>query len=145
MPDDSRTSGRPPAVALLSGLLAFQGISGLGGGLALILDPTGEAIGIPVAWLDGSPFPDYLIPGVVLFALLGLIPLLVARAVWLGRPRSWMASLIVGAALVTWIAVQILVVGYQARPPLQLTYGSVGVLLLVLSMSASVRRFTEGR
>lgn len=130
---------------LLAGLLLFQGLSGVAGGFGLIGDPTGEAIGIPRAWLEGSPFRNYLIPGVVLFAVLGVVPLIVARAVWVGLRGSRTAALIVGAALVVWIVVQILVVGYQTKPPLQAFYGSLGLILVGLSLVGSVRRYAERR
>lgn len=141
-PTQPGAPGRPPAVLLLVGLLLVQGLSGLAGGFGLIGDPTGEALGIPVEWLEGSPFRDYLIPGIVLFVVLGLEPLVVARAVWFGRPWSPPAAGLVGAALVVWIAVQILVIGYQARPPLQAVYGTLGVLLVGVSVLPSVRRFS---
>jgi hypothetical protein len=142
MHDGSGNARRPLALYLLAGLLLFQGLSGLAGGIGLIGDPTGEAIGLPETWLEGSPFRDYLIPGVVLFLVLGVVPVIVAWAVWVGRERSWVAALMVGAGLMVWIAVQILVVGYQASPPLQAFYGSLGLVLVVLSMVGSVRRYT---
>ena len=131
---------RPPALRLLSGVLLFQGLSGLGGGIGLMVDPSGEALGLSMTLLDGSPFPDYLVPGLILFIVLGMAPMVVARVVWEGRPGSWLAALAVGAALVIWITVQILMVGYQASPPLQAVYGVLGVIILLLSMTGSVRR-----
>ena len=145
MRDELRDAKRPPATYVLTALLLFQGLSGVAGGIGLIGDPTGEAIGISSTWLEGSPFRNYLIPGVVLFAVLGIGPLLVAWAVWVGRQWSWMAALIVGAALVVWITVQVLVVGYQPMPPLQAFYGTLGILLVGLSMLASVRRYATQR
>lgn len=144
MPDEARDPGRPLTLYLLAGFLLFQGLSGLAGGFGLIRDPTGSAIGIPSSWLEGSPFRDYLIPGVVLFVVLGVVPVMVAWAVWVGLQWAWIASLIIGAALVIWITVQILVIGYQARPPLQAFYGTLGLLLIGLSTPRSVRRYLEG-
>ena len=53
-------------------LQAFIGLGAIGGGSMLIIDPSGNAIGLPVEMLQGSPFPDFLIPGVFLFTVIGL-------------------------------------------------------------------------
>lgn len=124
----------------LMAVLIFQGLSGLGGGLVLVIDPTGGAIGIPLEWLGGSPFRDFLIPGLVLLTFLGVGPLFVVVGLWRRHPWSWPASLAIGAMLLAWLAVEILIVGYQPEPPLQLLYGIVGMLILALAFLPAVRR-----
>jgi hypothetical protein len=57
------------APALLLGALAWQGLTGLAGGVALVADPSGRALGLPAGWLEGTPFADYLVPGLVLASL----------------------------------------------------------------------------
>lgn len=126
-------------VKLLLVLLLVQGSSGVFGGLALVLDPTGAAIGLPLDLLEGSVFADYLVPGIVLLVLLGIAPLFVAGAVLKRRPRAWIGSLAVGVALMLWIAVQVLVVGYQPEPPLQAVYGTLGLAIALTSLAPSVR------
>jgi hypothetical protein len=126
-------TGRTWSLYALMGVLVFQGLSGLGGGLGLVMDPTGATIGLPLESLKGSPFPDFLVPGLVLLTLLGVGPLLVALGLLRGRTWAWPASLGVGAMLLVWLAVQILVVGYQPEPPLQLIYGMVGMVILALA------------
>lgn len=135
----SRPEGRPAALYALVGVLAFQGLSGLAGGYGLIVDPSGRAVGIPAAWLQGSPFADYLVPGVVLFTLLGIGPLIVIYGLWTRRAWSWTASLLVALALVVWLGVEIAVIGYQGEPPLQAIYGVVAAALIVLSLLSPVR------
>jgi len=126
-------TGRTWGMYALMGVLVFQGLSGLGGGLLLVVDPTGANIGLPLESLEGSPFPDFLVPGLVLLSLLGVGPLLVTLALRRGHPWAWPASLGVGAMLLVWLAVQILVVGYQPKPPLQLIYGVLGIVILALA------------
>lgn len=118
----------------LGALMLFQGVSGLYGGAALVLDPTGRSLGLPLAYLEGTPFGDYLLPGLVLLFVLGLFPCLVFAG-WL-RGYAWAtgASVLVGAALVAWILIQIALIGYQSRPPLQLIYGLAGAGILVLAL-----------
>ena len=49
----------------------FVGIGAIGGGLAAILNPQ-EPLGVSAELLKNSPFPNYLIPGVILFTIIGL-------------------------------------------------------------------------
>lgn len=129
---------------LLLALLVFQGVSGVAGGLALTLDTTGTGIGLDPAWLNGSPFPDFRVPGLFLLVILGAGPLLVARLVHRRNPWGWSGSLMVGLTLLAWIYVEILVVGYQADPPLQLVYGLVGLAITSLALHPGVRRALGG-
>ena len=110
----------------------------------MIGDPSGRAVGLPLDWLDGTPFDDYFIPGLILFTVLGLFPLAVAWALW--RRHRWArgGSLLVGLALVVWILVEILMVGYQPEPPLQAIYGFLGLLILGLAATRSVRGALPG-
>lgn len=149
MSDDARFAGRlsteddhpsrPKPVWFLIATLAFQGVSGLAGGLGLVADPSGALIGLPREWLTGSPFGDYMIPGVVLLTFLGIAPLAVAYGVWVRRTWSWMGSLVVAAALLVWLGVEVAVIGYHAQPPLQLVYGIVGLLILGGALAPAVR------
>jgi hypothetical protein len=124
---------------LLAAVLA-QALSGLAGGFGLMADPSGEAVGLPVEWLDGSPFSDYRIPGMILFTILGAYPLIVAWALWQRRRWARMGSLLVGFGLLIWIVVEVVVVGYQSEPPLQAAYGLLGVLIVGFASAPSARR-----
>lgn len=135
---------RSTAVHVLLATLLLQGLSGTAGGIGLIADPTGSALGIPHEWLQGSPFSSYLVPGIVLLLVLGFFPLIVARAVFFRRPWSWHASLFVSLALIIWIVVEILIIGYQPRPALQLIYGLLGVAMLALVLLPTVRHHLLG-
>jgi hypothetical protein len=124
---------------LLNGIVLFQGVSGVGGGIGLLVDPTGALLGIPLTWLDGSPFTDYFLPGLILLVALGVFPLLVSWGLWKYRRWAWYGSIAVGITLITWILVEVIVVGYQADPPLQAVYGTLGVIILWLSLARRVR------
>ena len=118
---------------ILSFLVLFQGLSGIIGGTALIIDPSGELLGIPLKWLDGSSFPDYLIPGIILASILGIYPLI--AFIGLLRKQYWAitATRNLGFALIIWIATEIIVIGYKSEPPLQLIYGILGLIILLIS------------
>jgi hypothetical protein len=125
--------------------MGFQAISGLFGGLALVIDPSGELLKMPLSMLAGSPFDTFLIPGMILFTILGIFPTIVFYGLWKMTSWAWKGSLMVSAALIIWIGVEIWMVGYHAEPPLQLVYGLLGLILLGLVLMPTVRnQFTVG-
>ncbi len=117
---------------LLIILLLFQGISGVLGGALLVYDPTGDTLQIPLSLLDGTPFGNYLLPGLILLIVLGIFPVFVAYGLWGKQRWSRMGTLAVGLALIVWIGVEIAMIGYQSEPPLQAIYGVVGILILLI-------------
>lgn len=137
------TVKRPLRFYFLIAALAFQGLSGLAGGMGLVADPTGRSLGIPLDWLHGSPFDNYLIPGLVLLLALGVFPLAVTYRLRRRRRRSWLAALLVGVMLIIWIAVEILVVGYQPSPPLQLIYGLLGLIIVALVLFPASKQYID--
>jgi hypothetical protein len=103
-------------------LLAFLGVSALFGGGVLIISPSGRLLGMPLSMLDKSPFTDFLIPGLILFIILGLTPCLLAFGL-LKSPVSalaqrlnlysdmhwaWTGSIYVAFALIIWIQVEMI-------------------------------------
>ncbi len=102
-------------------LFLFLGVSAIGGGGALIISPSGKLLGgLPVSILADSPFSNFLIPGIILFTILGLAPFFIAFAL-VKKPKnkiadyfnvfkdmhwSWTYSIYVGFALIIWIQVE---------------------------------------
>ena len=52
---------------------------------------------MPLSMLEGSPFKDYLIPGLILLVVLGLFPLVVLYGLVRRRRWGWWLSIAVGA------------------------------------------------
>ena len=73
------------AALLLEVLLS---IGALGGGIVLMIAPRGEIMPLPESALAGSPFDTYLVPGLILFSVIGLGPLVAARAHLAPAPAS---------------------------------------------------------
>jgi hypothetical protein len=132
---------RPLALWVLMACTLLQGISGLAGGIKLVAAP-GEGGWFPLEWLDGSPFGDYLIPGLILLVVLGVYPLLLFVLQWRGSSLAWWGSGALGVALVVWILVEILVAGSEpgVMRGLQIVYGSLGLVIVALSLTPAVRR-----
>jgi len=144
---------RPFAVGLLIWLQVLLALGALAGGGTFILAPDGHVIQMPLSNLKDSPFKDFLIPGILLFTFVGLVPLAVAYSLW-KRPSwrwpeainpfrdthwSWAGSLAAGAIIILWITVQVLLI--RAVAFLHVLYWVWGVVLLVLTLLPSVRRY----
>ncbi|GAB3642654.1 hypothetical protein GCM10027423_32900 [Spirosoma arcticum] len=101
--------------------------------------------------LDKSPFTDFLIPGIILFIVLGLIPcgLVVALlnkpvSKWAERFNSfpdmhwaWTGSVYVAFALIVWIQIQM--VFLQAVDWLHTFYISLAIAILFVALLPTVR------
>jgi hypothetical protein len=108
-------------------LEVFLAIGALGGGTALLLGPRGEILPLPVAALAGSPFADYSVPGAILFIVIGLGPLAAAVMTWRHHSLAPLLACATGGALIIWLAVEVAIVGYTTKPPLQAFYLALGV------------------
>ncbi len=129
---------RPVTVWILFVLLLVQGLGGLGGGLTLTIKPDGSIMQMSTSTLDGSPFHDFLIPGLILLLVLGVLPLTAAAGLWLRRRWAWYAAFVVGGGLMIWILVEITIIPFSWLQPF---FGAVGVLIFVVSLLKPVRRF----
>jgi hypothetical protein len=133
---ESRT--RQPRRRIAKAAIALEvllSVGALGGGAALVLGPQGQIIPLPLSALRGSPFDSYLVPGLILFGVLGLGPLVAAALAWRGHRLAPLAAFGTGLALLTWLAVEIAIVGYSNDPPLQPFYLLLGVTITVLGHS----------
>jgi hypothetical protein len=121
--------GRGLSIAL--GLLQiFIGIGGVPAGLIFITDPSGSGMGFSPELLEGTPFPNYLLPGVFLFAVNGVASL-VGGVLSLVRQRyAGAVAMALGALLIGWIVVQVALIGLVHW--LQPLYFGLGVVEVVL-------------
>lgn len=87
--------------------LALLGIGAVAGGIALVVRPDGSVMGFDLAILAGSPFRDFLVPGLILGGLFGIGSLVVAV---LGIRRWHVAPFLafaIGVGQMIWIPVQL--------------------------------------
>lgn len=127
----------PIALRLYLAGAAVLAVSATAGGAMLMLDPTGSSLGLPLAWLEGSPFADYLVPGLVLFGVFGIGSLVVVYSILHRLRWAWLAAVGLGAAQVVWILVEYAII--EMFHPLHLVYAGLGVALVALALRPSVR------
>lgn len=84
----------------------FVGIGGLGGGIGIIIDPSGKGYGITPDLLKNAPFDNFFIPGLILFFLIGFCDLIVATSAFYQFKYQPYLSGVMGTALMIWIIVQ---------------------------------------
>jgi hypothetical protein len=133
---------RPGTVWALMVLTAIQVIGATAGGIGLVQDPI-DNIGMPLSMLEGSPFSDYLYPGLVLLLVVGLFPIVPLVGLALGRRWGWWLELAAGCALIIWIIVEVAMLGYLPGMgiALQIIMGLLGVVIVVLTSLRLTRRY----
>jgi hypothetical protein len=133
---------RPGGALALLILTAIQAVGAIGGGVGLVRDPVNN-IGMPVSLLEGTPFKDYLIPGLILLIVVGLFSLLVFVGLLLRWKAAWWLSLASGGGLVIWIVSEVALLGYLpgAGIGLQIVFGLVGAAVVILALSRPTRRY----
>jgi len=147
-----QTVHRSMAVWLLIVLQFLLGFGAFVSGGLLVAATNGSVMQMPLSMLEHSPFSNFLIPGVILFSLLGVYPLAVTYSLW-RKPTwrwpevinpfkhmhwSWAASLAAGVILLIWIMVQVLLL--QSVASLHILYFVWGLVLLLLTLTPGVRQ-----
>ncbi len=120
-------------------LQAFIGLGALGGGFMLVRDPSGSALELPMSLLEGSPFPDFLIPGMFLLAVNGVGSMIGAGLSFTRRRYAQEIAIVLGAILVAWIVIQIVII--SSFHWLHVLYFILGVIELGIGLYIRRRRF----
>ena len=116
---------------LLGSLLLLMAVNAFGGGFYAMAG----AKDVPVEWLKESPFPDYFIPGLFLFLVIGGSALLATVAVF-GRHRlARSAALFCGVTVLLWIIIQVIIIGYVSWMQPATAIAASLILLLALPLT----------
>ena len=126
-----------PSRAAALVLCLFAGISAVFGGAVLVASPSGGILNMPVTMLAHSPFRDFLGPGVLLFALVGVLSLYAGWQIAVRGPYAPLWSFAAGASMTIWIVTEALML--RGVHWLQLGYLVVGLATIYVSMRG-VRR-----
>jgi hypothetical protein len=118
---------KSPLYPVLGILQVFIALGALGGGFVLMISPKGSAMGISVSALSGTPFRDYFLPGLLLFAFNGLGCLAASVYSFLRHRLAGWLGIFFGGGLFAWIVVQICMIGYWKDVPIQPFYAALGL------------------
>jgi hypothetical protein len=91
--------------------LALLALGALGGAAFLVTSPDGSAMQWNTSMLAGSPFPDFLVPGLILGGLFGFGSLAVVA---IGIARWRIAPFLafgIGCGQMIWIVVELAIIG----------------------------------
>lgn len=133
--------------------VTFEAIGALYGGINLMRDPSGESIKLPITMLEGTSFQNYMIPGIILFLMLGFFPLfliypLIFKPNWpliskLNIYKSyhwaWTYTLYASIILISWINIQVMIL--ETGSAIQGAFGMLGVIMLIFTLSPGVKRY----
>jgi len=133
--------------------IAIEALGAIYGGINLMNDPSGDSIHLPITLLEESAFSSYLIPGIILFLLLGFFPLflifpLIFKPSWpiINRLNiykkyhwAWTYTLYTAIMLIIWINIQMMIL--HTGSVIQGTFGLLGVFILIVALSPRVKRY----
>ncbi|MFN8623564.1 MAG: hypothetical protein U0869_22725 [Chloroflexota bacterium] len=114
--------------------LVVLGLGAIAGGIALVTAPDGSSMGFQADLLAGSPFPDYLVPGLILGGLFGVGSFVVAWLGWRRHPVAPFLAFAIGCAQMIWIVVQLAIIGTQNLSFLHPAMFLVGLVIAVASV-----------
>lgn len=140
------------ACYLLIFLHVFLGIGALFGGGLLIIYPDGSLLSMSTDILQTSPFDDFLIPGLILFFALGILPIITAiflisvkslkiaekLSLYKELHWSWNSSLYIGFILIIWINVEVYMI--QGVALIHVFYIFLGISIEYITLLPSVKK-----
>ncbi|MBK8944416.1 MAG: hypothetical protein IPM32_04005 [Ignavibacteriae bacterium] len=89
------------------------------------------ADGIPIEWLENSPFQNYFIPSLFLFIIVGGSSLLASIFVFRNLNFDLTFSFLAASIILTWIITQVSIIGYVSW--MQPTIFIIGLIVFFLS------------
>jgi len=92
-------------------LQLFIGLGAVICGVLMIIQPDGSIIGLPLKMLYGSPFNNFLIPGILLFLVNGLGNVFSAILCFKQHALAGFSGILFGFGLIIWLFVQVNMIG----------------------------------
>ncbi len=144
---------RPVMLWPLIFFLLFLALGGLYGGITLLVDPSGNLLGLDDV-LPFLPVSDFILPGIFLLVVMGLAPLLLCFALavlpswpwfnalfrWSHYDWAWTGTIVLMAILAIWLIVEVLLIGLF---PITYATAAIGLLILLFAMMPSVRTYYD--
>ena len=145
---------KPAELYILIGLHIFLSAGALYGGGSFVLSPDGSLLGLNEEWLAGTPFHTFILPGIILFVLMGVLPLLTMFGLlrksnirifdflnmYPGKFWCWTYSLYTGIITLIWIITQQLITSYFVLQPVM---AATGLLIIIVTISPRIQKYFE--
>jgi hypothetical protein len=112
-------------------LVSFIAFTATLSGLLMISKPDGSILNLPVSLLASTPFNDYLLPGIFLTTLVGMVNLLAVFYNLQRHPSRYNWAMAAGFMISIWILVQLLLI--QAAHWLHFICLGIGVLIILIA------------
>ena len=112
-------------------LLSFISVTAILSGLMMIGYPDGSALNLSPGLLEGTPFKNYMVPGILLVILVGIINLLAVFYNMKRDPKRYTWALAGGIMICVWIITQMILI--RSFQWLHIVYLAMGVVVILIS------------
>jgi hypothetical protein len=115
---------------ILGSFQAFTAIGAIPAGYGLLMDTTGQGVGMSTKLLENSPLNSFLLPGLFLLLVNGLAHLIGAYLSFTRHRYAGFSGLILGVLLSFWIIIQVVWISLSSiLQPLYLLIGLINIFL----------------
>jgi len=118
---------------ILGTLQSFVALGAIPAGISMIFTPDGSKVGMSTSILQNSPFNNFLIPGIVLLVVNGLLNIVGAVYSFMRYGNFHLIGLLLGGFLIIWICIQIYLIGFIHV--LQPVFLAIGIIETLISLS----------
>lgn len=111
----------------------FVAMTAIGGGIALATGLEGGRF--PLSWLAGTPFADYVVPGLILAAVVGGSAAVAALTLVSRSTKAGRAAIVAGLVLLGWIVGEVVLVraDNEIVSPMEVLYLVVSLAIVGLA------------
>lgn len=118
-------------------LQVFIGVGAIPAGLSMIINPNGNELGMNIEMLANSPFPNFLIPGIFLLTINGVLSTFAGVLTFKLHRFSTHFAIGLGTFLILWIIAQIWWLGIHW---LHVFYLILGIIELIFAIALRKQR-----
>lgn len=116
---------------LLFILVSFVAITSMVSGLVMMSNPDGGLMNLHLSLLEGTPFKDFQLPGLLLATVVGGVNLLAVFYNMMRHSSRYNWAMAGGFIISGWIVVQMILI--QAAHWLHYVYLGIGILIILLA------------
>jgi len=133
----------------LSIIEGFIGLCAVGGGLAILTHAFNFDQWLPVEWLQGTPFSDYTIPGLLLLIVVGGGMLLAATTIFVQREWAVLLSVAMGLVMIGFEAFEVAILDRFAQAVIpstivqQVLMAGLGLVIFGLAFSLWMSEYRQ--